>query len=145
MLLFQNRKSWVFVFLRCHWMFVGAPCFETAQWSHFRGLSDKFLSAWDIRPLRWDQYSVSKRRILFMLWGDTIGDQNCTAAKICRAGHNTRIYLTLNTVLFSTYKNMSRLTCIVQKALDNSEVHGSVQDCWSSSWYFLHITLVTHW
>ena len=60
---------------------------------HFRGLSDiVLLSALDIRTLRWDQYSFSKRRVLFILWSGTIGlsqkkgDLNCTAAKISRVG-----------------------------------------------------------
>ena len=41
-----------------------------------------------------------------------------------------------------TYKIVYQLTCTKQKAPDNSEVHRSLQNCWSLVWNLLYVTIL---
>ena len=46
-------------------------------------------------------------------------------------------------IFFSSYKNVYQLTCTKQKAPDNSDVHSSLQNCWSSVWNLHYIAMLS--
>lgn len=52
------------------------------------------------------------------------------------------IFSIINAPFFLTYKNMYQFTSTKKKAPDNSEVHMSLQNCGSSVWCCLHVTIL---
>jgi len=63
---------------------------------------------------------------------------NCTGNQFCKVMPNI---FRLIGIVFSLYKTLYQFTCTEQKAPDNTEVERSIQNCGSSAWNVLHVTL----